>query len=57
MLSSCMQMMKQWGEARQRVAEMKVIDPKGAVRLEQEVTEVSRRSKEWTGVTEVSWRS
>ena len=52
-----MQMMKQWGEARQRVAEMKVIDPKGAVRLEQEVTEVSRRSKEWTGVTEVSWRS
>ena len=34
-------MMKEWGAARQRVAEMKVVDPKGGNRFEQEVTSVS----------------
>ena len=34
-------MMKEWAEARQRVQEMKVVDPKGAEKLNKEITAVS----------------
>ena len=34
-------MMKEWAEARQRVLEMKAVDPKGAEKLNKEITAVS----------------
>ena len=44
MLVCMTQMMKEWAAARQRVQELKDVDPKGADKLNQEITAVSTLS-------------